>query len=185
MKKQNWYLILIVLLGTSCSGENHIKNLINSNLKSRYTNFEIVSITQDSCPNMNNLFNLSLSLKLVASECKLNISKATLRYTNKEISLDETTELCKKEVDKIAALEKSWANAYFSKTEKCLLVKYRYGDSSGFKTSVEEYYSLIENEYKEGNYPYLQKEFDSHYGLNFYKEVVNEYEEFLLEIANS
>jgi len=185
MKKQNWYLILIVIIGTNCSGEQNIKNLINSNLKSRYTNFEIVSITQDSCPNMNTLFNLSLSLKLVASECKLNISKATLRYTNREISLDETSELCKKEVDKIAALEKSWDNAYFSKSEKCLLVKYRYGNSSGFKTSVEEYYSLIENEYKEGNYPYLQKEFDSHYGLNFYKEVVNEYEEFLLEIVNS
>ena len=144
MKKQNWYLILIVLLGTSCSGENHIKNLINTNLKSRCTNFEIVSITQDSCPNMNNLFNLSLSLKLVASECKLNISKATLRYTTREITLDETTELCKKEVDKIAALEKSWANAYFSRSEKCLLVKYNRNWQKPYKTRVSMKYDFLE-----------------------------------------
>jgi hypothetical protein len=185
MKKQIFLLCLTAIFVTNCSGQQSIKNLINSNLKSRYSNFEIVSITQDSCPNLERLFGLSLSLKIVASECKLNISKATLSYYKKEINFDKTSELCKKEVDKIRVLAESWKETYFSKSEKCLLVKYRYSNSDGIKTTVEEYYSLNEIKYKEGNYPYLKKEFDAYYGFNFYKDVLKGYEEFLSEIMNS
>ena len=114
----------------------------------------------------------------------LNISKILLRYSQNEINLDKTSELCQKEIDRIDALAKSWKEAYFSKSEKCLLVKYRYGSSDGIKTTVEEYFSLNEDEYKDGYYPYLQPEFDVYYGLNFYKDVVKVYEDFLLEIVN-
>jgi hypothetical protein len=133
---------------------------------------------------MDHLFNLSLSIKVVASECKLNISKATLRYAQNEINLDITSELCQKEIERIDALAKSWKEAFLSKSEKCLLVKYRYGSSNGIKTTEEEYYSLDVNKYKEGYYPYLQQEFDIYYGFNFYKDVLKTYEDFLLEIVN-
>jgi hypothetical protein len=184
MKIQFSLLCLIVIIGTNSCGQQTIKKLINDNLKSRYTNVEIVSITQDSCPDMDYLFNLSLSLKLVASECKLNISKTILKYSQNEINFDKTSELCQKEIDRIDALAKSWQKAYLSKTEKCLLVQYRYGSSNGIKTTVNEYYSLDEKKYKEGNYPYLLKEFDINYGFNFYKDVIKMYQDFLLEIAN-
>jgi hypothetical protein len=184
MKKPFAFLCLIVIFGSYSCRQQSIKKLINDNLKSRYTNVEIVSITQDSCPDMEHLFNLSLSMKIVASECKLNISKTTLRYSQNEINFDKTSELCQKEIERIDALAKSWKEAFFSKSEKCLLVKYRYGSSNGIKTTVEEYYSLDKNKYKEGYYPYLQQEFDAYYGFNLYKDVLKTYEDFLLEIVN-
>lgn len=184
MKKQLSLLSLIVIVVTNCQGQQNTNDLIKNNLNSRYDNYEVVSITQDSCPNMDRLFKLSLSMKVIASECKLNISKATLSYYKKEINLDKTSELCEKEVERINELAKRWQKEYFSNSEKCLRVKYRYSNSNGMKTTIEEFYSLKEEKYKEGNYPFLQKEFDAYYGLNFYKDVLNAYEEFLLEIVN-
>jgi hypothetical protein len=133
---------------------------------------------------MDDLFYLSLNIKLVASECELNISKTILRYFQNEINFDKTSELCHKEIDRIHALVESWRETYLLKSEKCLLVKYRYGSSNGVKTTMEEYYSRDKNKYKEGYYSYLQQEFDIHYGFNFYKDVVKIYEDFLLEIVN-
>jgi len=174
----------MVIIGTTSCAQQTIKNLIKDDLNSRYTNVEIVSMTQDSCPNMNNLFQLSLTIMRTASKCKLNISTAFLSYGRNEINLDKTKEFCKKEIDQIDALTKSWDNTYFSKSEKCLLVKYRYGNSDGIKTTMVDYYSLDENNYKEGNYPYLHKEYNADYGIKFYKDVVKTYTDFLLEIAN-
>ena len=132
---------------------------------------------------MDRLFGLSLSMKVMASQCKLNIAKATNRYYNHEINYDQTNDLCKQELEKIKIQSDDWQNTYFSNTENCFLVKYRYGNSDGLKTTVEDYYSLDPNQYKEGNYPYLDKEFDAYYGLNRYKEVSEKYEEFLLDIV--
>ena len=174
----------MVIIEINSYGQETIKKLINDNLMSRYTNVEIVSITPDSCPDMDDLFHLSLSMRIVASECKLNIVKAFYKYSQNEINLDKTNELGQIEIDRIDALAKSWGKAYNSKSEKCLLVRYRYGSSNGIKTTLEDYYSLDENQYKEGNYPYLQKEFDAYYGFNFYKDVVKKYEDLLLEIVN-
>ena len=140
MKNSLTLLCLIVIFGANCSGQQNIKALINSNLKSRYTNVEVVSMTPDSCPDMNHLFNMSLSLKVNASECKLNIAKATLSYYQKEISLDRAKELCDKELKKMDELAKVWQKMYFSNSEKCLLVKYRYGNASGLKTTVDDNY---------------------------------------------
>lgn len=184
MKKQFAFLCLIVLFGSYSCKQQPIKNLISDNLKSRFTNVEIVSITPDSCPDMEHLFNLSLSMKVLASDCKLNISKTILMYFQNEITLNKTSELCQKEIDIIDALAKNWQEAFFSKSEKCLLVKYRYGNSNGIKTTVEEFFSLDVNKYKEGNYPYLQQEFDAYYGFNLYKDVLKTYDDFLLEIVN-
>jgi hypothetical protein len=185
MKKELCFLCLIILIGINSYGQQDINKLINDNLSNRYSNVEIVSITPDSCPEMRNLFYLSSSLKIVASECKLNIVKAFYQHSKNEISFDKTTELSQKEIDRIDALAKSWNKSFNSKSEKCLLVKYRYGNSAGIKTTLTDYYSLDENRYKEGNYPYLQKEFDSYYGFNYYEEVVNKYKELLLDIVNN
>lgn len=121
---------------------------------------------------------------MVSSECKLNIARAFYQHTKNEISFDRAVELSQKEIDRINALAKSWDKAYNSKSENCLFVKYWYGNSDGIKTTLTDYYSLDENRYKEGNYPYLKKEFDSDYGFNFYEDVVNEHKELLLEIVN-
>jgi len=184
MKKQLCIFSLIIILGFNSCGQNKINKLINDNLKSRYTNIEIVSITPDSCPDMRNLFHLSMSLRVISSECKLNIIKAFVSYSEKKISLEKTNELCQKEIDRINNLAKSWDNAYNSKSEKCLLIQYRYGNSDGIKTTLTDYYSLDETRYKEGNYPFLQKEYDAFYGFNFYKDVSNKYKELLLDVAN-
>jgi len=184
MKKLFCFFYLIVLIGINSYGQENIKSLIKDNLNSRYTSVEIVSITPDFCPDMRNLFSLSMSLTLVASECKLNIVKTFLKYDDKEISYEKTKELCQKEVDRIKALADEWLTAYFNKSEKCLFVRYRYGNAQGIKTTVEDYYSLDESRYKEGNYPYLKKEYDEQYGFNFYKEVANKYKDLLLELAS-
>jgi hypothetical protein len=78
-----------------------------------------------------------------------------------------------------------WVKDYISKSEKCLLVKYRYGNSNGIKTTVTNYYSLDINAYKEGNYPYLQEEFNLNYAFNLYEDVVNKYKELLFYVINN
>lgn len=185
MKKKLCFLYLILLIGINSYGQQDINKLIKYNLSTRYSNVEIVSVTPDSCPDMSDLFNLSLNILVTASKCKLNITKVFVQYSNNEISFDKLTELSDKEIDIIKALSESWEKSYNSKSEKCLLVRYRYGNSSGIKTTMTDYYSLDRNQYKEGNYPYLKKEFDLYYGFNYYEEVANKYRELLLDIANN
>jgi hypothetical protein len=81
MKKELFFIWLIILINNYGCGQQNINKLIKDNLLSRYVNVEILSITQDSCPDMRNLFDFSVSLRINAAECKLNISKAFMQYS--------------------------------------------------------------------------------------------------------
>jgi|GEM_PF-4330215 len=185
MKIKILVLGIIFLNCNCCDSQQGINALIEKNLQSRYTNVEIVSIEPDSCPDLRGLFNLSLNIKVVASECKLNIAKTTSQYYQGTYSFDQVSSLCEKEIEKIKELKDYWQKMYFTNNTSCMLVKYRYGNADGIKTTMEEYYSTDPVRYQEGNYPYLNSELTDDFGLKYYLDVTGAYKEFLLEFLNN
>lgn len=181
MKKSILPLIVTLILLTSCS-QKAINSLIEKNLKSRYTDVEIVSIKPDSCPDLKGLFDLSLSIEMVASECRLNISQITGKYYQGEYSLDQVSSLCGKEIDKIRDLADYWRPMYSTNSNRCMLVKYMYGNAYGIKTTMEEHYSTDPQLYQQGNYPYLRSELTDDFGLRNYWEVIGDYKKFLMQV---
>ncbi len=151
MKSPILVLEAILMISCSCNSQKGINSLIEKNLKSRYTDVEIVSIEPDSCPDLKGLFDFSLSMEIIASECRLNIAQITSQYYQGEYSLDQVSSLCGKEIDKMRDLADNWRKMYFTNSNSCMLVKYRYGNADGIKTTMEEHYSTDPQRYQEGN----------------------------------
>ncbi|MFA6400041.1 MAG: hypothetical protein WCX31_00225 [Salinivirgaceae bacterium] len=200
MKRINSLSCVIILISiTSCAqvdkgnnstvdesktvNESSIKKLIKTNLESRFTNAEIVSITPDSCPDMRNLFHLSLQLTIKSSETKRDIVNAFSRQQDGEINGDQTRAICNAELDTLKSLVEIWHHDYQFNKQKCFTVRYRYGTADGTKKTETDYYTLDETRYLEGNYAFLQKEFTYDYAFQYYEKSSEYYIELLREFA--
>lgn len=184
MKKSlSFVCSLSALVFFSCSDQDKIESVIKTNLKNRFTEVEIISITPDSCAGFKKLRDLASSLELEASSASLNINKYKLSYRTGEISLDSAIALSEQEIENIKKVSDEWADTYFKKSEKCFLVKYQYNSGNGLKSEDQDYYSADLTEYAEGRKPFMNKDYSLEYGFNFYSEISRQVSKFLLDAA--
>jgi len=116
---------------------------------------------------------------LSTSTVKVEIAKIRLNYSKKQIDFGGAIKQMQNEADKISELTAKWPDIFFSKSEKCMLVKYRYSGADGIKIEDDDLYSLDLEKYKDGNRPYINKAYTSDYALQFLSKVIDEQNKFL------
>jgi hypothetical protein len=182
-------ILFILILLNGCTSQD--EKLIKKDLESRFTKFEIVEVKKDSA-NVDDAFNMLLSLKVNISIGNLDITKAEARYYNYDglgkWSLTKTENYMDSVTKKLTKLCHNFMILQFDKSEPCYYVKFRIYNGV-FKEERAEYYYVRKygsnNELTElMRRPYIWKDYLLEENVaDIYDKCTEKYLSFLKEIA--